>query len=251
MQTTPKKNKHPKLHLVLSKEEIDSAKIDETKVAVVFDVLLATTTIAAVLHYGAKEVIPVLDGAEALQIKETVDMSSTIIAGELEGRTIAGFSDPLVTRLKDIVKGKSLVLSTTNGTVAIRKVSSAKKVYAACLPNVNAVVQKVVREHLDDPIIVVCAGSSGGFSLEDFYGAGYFIHQLVAENDTWELTDSAKAALFLYRGNEELALELLEASLVGEMLVRAGLTEDLIYATEKGILSVVPELEDGKMVLNE
>ncbi len=231
----------PKLHVLLSKEEIDVGKIDSGKVAVVFDILLATTTISALLHYGANEVIPVMDAAEALEIKHRLDETTTILAGELGGRTIEGFSDPLPTHLQHLVKEKTIVLSTTNGTVAVRKVSAAKQVYAASLPNGDAVARKIANDHTDDTVIVVCAGSMGRFSLEDFYGAGYFIHNLLNEKEAWELTDSAKAALFFYQGNEARAEEILTTSATGEMMVRGGLLKDILFSAEKGTIPVVPQ----------
>lgn len=117
----------PKLHVILQKEAIMPELINKDKVAVVFDILLATTTIATLLHHGAKEVIPVMDGEEALKVAGSFEKSATIIAGESEGLTIEGFVDPLPTILKYVAKGKTIILSTTNGTVAIRHVENAKK----------------------------------------------------------------------------------------------------------------------------
>ncbi len=117
----------PKLHVILQKEAIVPELIDKDKVAVVFDVLLATTTIATLLHHGAKKIIPVMDGEEALKVAASFEKSTTIIAGESEGLTIEGFVDPLPTLLKDVAKGKTIILSTTNGTVAIRHVCECQK----------------------------------------------------------------------------------------------------------------------------
>lgn len=85
------------------------------------------------------------------------------------------------------------------------------------------------------------------FSLEDFYGAGYFIDELLRQNESWELTDSAKAALYLYRGNKENAASILKTSLTGQMLMQVDLEEDILYSATRGIVEVVPEFEDGKM----
>lgn len=240
--------KQKKLHVVLSKEEIDSQKIDAGKVAVVFDVLLATTTISALLHYGAKEIIPVIDAKEALRMMRSLDDSNIILAGEVNGKTIEGFSAPIAASLKDSVAGKTVILSTTNGTVAIRKVASAKKVYAASLLNAEAVCKRIITEHIDDTIITVCAGSGGQFCMEDFYGAGFFINELLVRSKSWELTDSAKAALFFYQGNQDRAADLLKASRTGEMMISEKLLADVLFASEKGTVSIVPQLEDGKLI---
>lgn len=76
--------------------------------AVVFDILLATTTIATLLNHGAKEVIPVMDEAEALKVAGNHEKTTTIIAGESDGLTIEGFADPLPTQLKQVAEGKQL-----------------------------------------------------------------------------------------------------------------------------------------------
>lgn len=239
----------PKLHVIFQKEDIVLDKINQQKVAVVFDVLLATTTIATVLHYGASEVIPVMDGAEALRVMEGLDATTAIIAGESAGITIDGFLDPLPTHLKDLAKGKTVVLSTTNGTVAIRNVANAKKVYAASLVNGQAVAEKIMREHLGDTIIVVCAGTMKQFSLEDFYGAGYFIHHIMQAGESWELTDSAKAAHLFYQGKMENANQVLNMSATGQMLIEMDMEEDVVFSAEKGMFAVVPQLIDGKMIV--
>ncbi|MFS0574593.1 2-phosphosulfolactate phosphatase [Sporosarcina sp. 179-K 3D1 HS] len=239
----------PKLHVVLTKEEVDSDQVGSGKVAVVFDVLLATTTISALLEYGAKEIIPVLDGAAALHTLEELQDSSAIVTGEVGGRTIQGFFDPLPTRLKEEVKGKTVVLSTTNGTVAILKASTAERVYAGSLVNASAMADRIATDHGSDTILAVCAGSGGRFSLEDFYGAGCFIHELLDRKEVWELTDSAKAALYFYRGNAEQAIELLSESTTGEMMREMGLMEDVQFAARKNSISVVPQLEKGRMMV--
>lgn len=239
-----------KVHVVLSKEEIDSQKINSGKVVVVFDVLLATTTISALLHYGAKEIIPVLDATEALRMMKNFEGSSIILSGESNGKTIEGFLDPIPTRLKDSVAGKTVILSTTNGTVAIRKVTSAKIVYAASLLNSEAVAKRVVVEHLEDTVIAVCAGSGGQFCMEDFYGAGLFINELLVRNGSWKLTDSAKAALFFYQGNHNRTEELLRESRTGEMMIKGDLLADIQFASMKGTVPIVPQLENGRLVVS-
>lgn len=241
---------NPKIQVIFKKEDIKSDHIDEKKVVVVFDVLLATTTIATLLKYGATEIIPVLDGDEALKIKDDFDMATTILSGESMGLAIPGFVNPLPTRLKDLVFGKKVILSTTNGTVALRKSTKAKKVYAASLVNGDSVAARVVTEHLEDTIIVICSGSMDRFSLEDFYGAGYFIHELMEKSESWDLTDSAKAALYFYRGNQDNAADILTVADTGQMLMEMDCEEDIIFSAQKGTIAVVPELIKGRMVLN-
>lgn len=242
-------NESSKLHVLLTKEEVPNYKIDAGTVVVVFDVLLATTTIAAVLQYGATGVIPVLNAEEGLSIADNLPASTTILTGESGGRTIEGFVDPLPTLLKDRVAKKTIVLATTNGTVAIRSVLKAKEIYAASLINADAVAEKIITNHINNQVLLVCAGSMGQFAMEDFYGAGCLIDRLFSHGGSWQLTDSANAALLFYRGNETDGRKVLKASATGKMMMETDLEKDVEFASEQGIIPIVPQFEDGKMIV--
>lgn len=239
-----------KLQLILSKEEVNPEKIDAETVVIVFDVLLATTTIATVLHYGATEVIPVMDSAEALKVAENFAPSTTIVTGEYAGFTIEGFVDPLPTHLKAKAAGKTIILSTTNGTVAIRKVTNAGKIFAASLVNAEAVARKVAENDPDKKILLVCAGGhERRFAMEDFYGAGCFIDQLMRYHDGWELSDAASTAWLFYQSHRTESANILKMSKTGEMMNRMGLEKDVHFASEENRISVVPQFKDGKLTL--
>lgn len=240
----------PKLHLLLKKEEIDEARMQEDKTAVIFDVLLATSTIAACFWHGAKEVIPVLDGDEARKQAAGRETDSFCLVGEYNGKTIEGFLDPNPLQLKKQIAGKTVVLSTTNGTVAIRKAAGANKVYTASLLNGSAVADKIAAEHQEETIVAVCSGSGGEFCLEDFFGAGYFVDCLMRQTSHWELTDSAKAARIFYETNKCNSRELLKQSRVGEMLMSLGFEEEIDFVAEASKISHVPWLKNGKLVID-
>src|SRR3954470_14197248 len=182
-----------KIHLLMKKEEIREEKIaDGNKIAVVLDVLLATTTIVSALKDGAKEVIPVLHSDEALEVATKFSQGEYILAGELNARPIDGFVYPSPTLIRENIKGKTLILSTTNGTVALRKSAQAEKVYIGSLLN-NPAVASSLQHCLDDQnILIICSGNSGETSLEDFYGAGHLIDCLQKQRK-YDLTDAAKA----------------------------------------------------------
>lgn len=236
-----------KVHLVMKKEEIDHAQMDEQKVAVVFDVLLATSTITACLDFGAKQVLPVMNEAEALQEAKQFAKNDAVLVGEYNGVTIEGFLDPAPLALKKHVAGKTVVLSTTNGTVAIRKSAGAGEVYVASILNGEMVSKQVTKVHTDKTIMVVCSGSKDRFCLEDFYGAGYFISQLVkASDDSIDLTDSARTAMLFYENTRDQ--NILRQSRVGKRLERYGANKELDFINQEGLSSVVPRLVEGKLV---
>ncbi len=239
-----------KVHLLLRKEELNEEKLEAgKKIAVVFDVLLATTTITSALHDGATEVIPVMDSKEALEVAKTLSDRDCIIAGEFEAKPIDGFVYPSPTLMRSMVKNKTLILSTTNGTVALRNSAAASKVYIASLVNNPFVANEIQKETDAETIVVVCSGNASGFSMEDFYGAGHFIECLVAENrEQYELTDAALAALLFYQGRPSDAKHTLADSRVGRMFHRHDGEADLELAAEKGAINLVPILEDGRIV---
>lgn len=136
-----------KIHLLLKKEELDQQKVKDNKIVIVFDILLATSTISSALEFGAKEVIPVLNGREAQKEVIGRQEGSYVLVGEYEGKTLDGFLSPNPLELRERISGKTVILSTTNGTVALKGASSAKTVYAASLVN-NQAVASYVLNHL-------------------------------------------------------------------------------------------------------
>ncbi len=240
----------PKLHLLMRKEEIDSIKMKDNKVAVVFDVLLATSTITAGLHFGAREVIPVLNGEEAQKEAEHRDEETYVLVGEYEGKTIEGFLDPNPLQLREVLEGKSMILSTTNGTVAIKKAADANRVYISSLLNGKAVAKKLNCEVQEETVVVICSGSGGEFCLEDFYGAGYFLDCLVRNEDKdWQLTDAAQSALLFYKGMRDKSNEVLLSSRVGKLLAKYGYEEEVRFVGNHGSIPIVPYLVNGRIVI--
>ncbi|PLS02778.1 2-phosphosulfolactate phosphatase [Neobacillus cucumis] len=237
-----------KIHLLMKKEDIKEEKMAVgNKVAVVLDVLLATTTIVSALKDGAKEVIPVLHSHEALVAAKEYSEDEYILAGELDAKPITGFVYPSPTFIRESIKGKTLILSTTNGTVALRRSALASKVYIGSLLNNPAVASALKNVTDDQTILIICSGNSGETSLEDFYGAGHLIDCLLM-NSKYELTDAAKTALYFYRGQED-AYEILLDSYVGSLLEKHNQNADLKVAASKGITSIVPILIEGRVTV--
>src|SRR5699024_10138815 len=168
-----------KINLLMKKVEIDTEKIDQTKIAAVLDILIATTSITAALAEGGKDVIPVLNEVAAISDKKKYNDKEDCIVVEAGRFVIDGFLTPVLLSLCKYVQGKKVILSTTNGTVAIRSTLQAKKTYTASLLNSVAVAKDITSHYNNESILIICAGSSGQFCLEDFYGAGYLINELI------------------------------------------------------------------------
>ena len=234
-----------KIHVLLKKEELDSQRLPG-KVVIVLDVLFATSSVVAALAHGAVEVVPTLNGEAALLEAARRPKGSYVLSGELNAVTLAGFSRPTpMALLEQDLAGKTLIYSTTNGTVAVGKAREADHVYAAALLNGEAMVAQIERAHGGETVLIVCSGSADNFNLEDFYGAGYLVSLFARRPGAHEFTDAAVAARLLHDHCE--ALECLAASRVGRMMLSLGLEHEVRFASQKSRFSVVARLENGSL----
>jgi 2-phosphosulfolactate phosphatase len=234
-----------KLHVLTKKEELDSVRVPG-KVVVVLDILFATTTMVAALAHGAKEVFPVLDETAARGLAGQLPQNSFVLAGELYAETLPGFAHPApLALLEHGIEGKTLVYSTTNGTVAMTQPARAARVYCGALLNARALAEYILDRHRKETILIVCAGSGNNFNYEDFYGAGYFVECF--RDHVGDLSDAAKAALALYR--HARAPEALLDCRVGRMMAARGLAHEVEFACRRDAFPVVPALEDGRLRL--
>ena len=235
-----------KVHVLYRKEELDHERL-EGKVAIVLDVLFATSTIIAALAHGASEVIPTLDEAGARAEAQKHPQGSYVLAGELYAETLPGFASPTpLALMEESIAGRKLIYSTTNGTVALRQSSGADHVYAAALLNGEAVVDRVLQRHPGKTILIVCSGSMGMVNLEDLYGAGYLVDMLsrvLDENS--DFSDAALAVRSLYR-SEDPADCLLRAR-VGRLMIERNLAHEVHYAAGLSKLKAVPLLQGGRL----
>jgi len=237
-----------KVHVLYRKEELDHERL-EGKVAIVLDVLFATSTIIAALAHGASEVIPTLDEAGARAEAQKHPEGSYVLAGELYAETLPGFASPTpLALMEEKIAGRKLIYSTTNGTVALRQSTGADHVYAAALLNGEAVVDRVLQLHPGKTILIVCSGSMGMVNLEDLYGAGYLVDLLSRGlDDNSDFSDAALAVRSLYR-SEDPADCLLRAR-VGRMMIERNLAHEVHYAAGLSKLEAVPLLQGGRLRL--
>jgi 2-phosphosulfolactate phosphatase len=234
-----------KVHVLTKKEELDTVRVPG-KVVVVLDILFATTTMVAALAHGAKEIVPVLNEAAALAHAEGLEKSLYVLAGELYAETLPGFAHPApLSLLEHGVEGKSVIYSTTNGTVAMAQAALASRVYCGALLNARALVGHILARHPRETVLIVCSGSGNNFNFEDFYGAGYFVECFL--DHVGDLSDAAKAALALYRHAK--APEALLDCRVGRMMASRGLAREVEFACRRDAFPVVPALEEGRLRL--
>lgn len=238
-----------KLHVILKKEDIKEQMQLERKIVVVFDVLLATSTISTLLAHGAEKVIPVINEKEARERYDREKDSEFLLVGERGGKTIDGFFDPDPVLLKDKVKGKTVILSTTNGTVAIKKGNKAKKLYIGSLLNSKAVVSRILESYQDETILLIASGAGGSFNVEDFYGTGHFLYSLLCQSSKeWDLTDSAYVAYQFFKKKKDESRQVLMNGAIGKMLIADGFAETIDFAAKQDIYDTVPLLKGDSIV---
>ena len=237
-----------KIHVLTKKEELDSVRVGG-KVVVVLDILFATTTMVTALAHGAREVVPVLDEAAArAQAAELAD-DSFVLAGELYAELLPGFAHPApLSLLEHGVAGKTVVYSTTNGTVAMAQAVGASRVYCGALLNARALTEHVLASHPAETVLIVCAGSGNNFNFEDFYGAGCFVERFAERLGAGaDLSDAARAARTVYR--EARAPQALLECRVGRMMVARGLQREVEFASRHDAFPVIPALDQGRLRL--
>lgn len=232
------------LRVILRKEDLDPQRISED-VVVVVDTLFATTSIVTALAEGADTVLPARDETEARRLAAACgDDGRVVLSGEYLAATLPGFiaATPLALR-KHGLAGKTLVYSTTNGTVALRQAAAADKVYVACLRNARATVDHLVAACGARTVQIVCSGSAGHFNLEDFYTAGWLVRHLLARR-TFSLNDAALAASGYPLGDHVKALW---DSRVGRLFAD-DYPEDIEFAGQADCVDLVARLIDGRVV---
>ena len=213
------------------------------RTVVVIDVLRATSTVVEALVNGARGVYPAASTEEAIKLASSLGREDTLLCGESKGLMIDGFDLGNSPRefVAELVADKRLVMSTTNGTRAFLMTEDADRVVACSFLNLSAVVDAVAAV---DPLVVVCAGREGTFSVDDAVCAGALLRRLSERHDgELELNDAGYAALELsYRYRVGAAF--LSRTAAGKNLIEIGLRDDLKHCARVDCYTAVPEMED-------
>jgi 2-phosphosulfolactate phosphatase len=219
----------------------------------VIDILRATTSMCAALSHGAKAIIPVASTEEALRLAQTIGSTEVILAGEQNCVRIPGFqlgNSPLEMR-EAVVRGKTIIVTTSNGTKALLACQGAPSVYPSAAVNLSAAAEKA-REVLntDKQVIVVCAGREGAFALDDAYCAGRLIAAILGDRKPRRgLNDAAIACLDLVRRYGTNWARPLRYSRAGRELIKLGFGDDLREAARVDAYPVLPHFHERRVTL--
>lgn len=219
----------------------------------VIDILRATTTMCAALSHGARAIIPVASTEEALRLAQTIGSTDVLLAGEKDCVRIPGFqlgNSPLE-MTDSTVRGKTIVVTTSNGTKALLACQGASSVYPAAAVNLSLAAEKA-RETLQTErhLLIVCAGRQGAFSLDDAYCAGRLVAAILGDRKPRRgLNDSALASLDLVRRYGDRWERPLALSQAGRELIRQGFREDLREAGRLDAYPVLPHFHERRVTL--
>ena len=218
------------------------------KNVVVIDVLRATSVITTALDNGAREVIPVKTIEEAQSLYATCD--NALRCGERNAVKIEGFdlgNSPLEYK-KKVVEGKTLILTTTNGTNALNNIKGADEVVLACFRNAEAMANhNVGLSHRGSrDIIIVCAGTEGRFSLDDGLCAGMLIEQLKQQTEV-ETDDLGLLLNRFYNESKSNLFGALSGCYHMKRLFTLGFYNDIKFCLQANCVQAVPIFREGKI----
>ena len=237
-----------KLDVIISADNIKEEYLED-KIVVVIDMLRATSVIVTALANKAKEVFPILTVEEAFNKKEELlrDGKEVLLGGERKALKIEGFdfSNSPLEYTSEKVKGKTIILSTTNGTRAINLSLKAEEILIGAIINAKAVTEELKK--LNKDVVFINAGTNGEFSMDDFICSGYMI-SLLCEKGNNDLSDIAKTAKYIYENNKNL-IDYMKEARHFNILKSLNLTKDLEYCCKKDIINIVPKVEKSTGVI--
>ena len=229
------------LDVVLLPKDLEPRHLEGRSV-VVFDVLRATTTMAAALAAGVEEIRVFGSLADASRAA-AAHRGARILCGEENCLPPPGFdlgNSPGAFR-RELHAGRTAYMSTTNGTRAIVAARAARSVFAGALVNASAVARAVAAAGAD--VTLLCAGTGGAVAMEDVIGAGAVMAALGRDFPISPESDTALIARRLYEAAAHDLRAALTESLGGRNVIAAGLLEDIAFAARPDALDVVGFVE--------
>lgn len=213
-------------------------------IVVVIDVLRATSAITTALHCGIEKIIPVSSIEEAIEYKQ----KGYIVGAERDGKVVEGFdfgNSPYAYMNPDF-KGKTLVLTTTNGTKAINISKKDKTVVIGCLNNLSILCQWLIEQNKNT--LILASGWKDKVNLEDTICGGAIADILLETRKFRSNEDSTVAAKFIYRSAKEHLWSFLRSSSHRRRLIKLNIQKDVKYCLTLDTVPCIPILEGDAIV---
>ena len=221
---------------------------EDMGIVVVIDVLRATSAMVAAFEHGVDRIIPVSTIEEA---QAYIGKEGYIAAAERNGEVVAGFAfgnSPLAYVGQDL-RGKTIVMTTTNGTKAIALAKNARKLVIGSFLNLTALSEWLVEQN--DNVLLLCSGWKDKFNLEDSVFAGALMDRMLATGKFGVEEDSSIAAKYMYMSARENFLSLVKAAPRRRRIEQLKLLSDVKYCLTPDQSTAIPILRDGQLVRME
>lgn len=217
---------------------------DEHEIVVVIDVLRATSAICTAFQYGVDKIIPVSTLTEALEFKK----KGFLVAAERNGSIVEGFKygNSPYSYMDEELKGKTVVMTTTNGTRTINIARHSETVVIGSLLNLNAIISWLAE--VKKNTLLLCSGWQNRFNLEDTICAGAIAEELLKMGIYRSDHDSSVAAKYLYLSARENIFGYLKSSSHRSRLQNLNLNEDIKYCLTPNQTDVIPILRGKELV---
>ena len=210
-------------------------------IAVVIDVLRATTTMIHALAAGCPTVRPCAEVEEARALADAMRAGRVLLGGERDGKPLPGFdagNSPLEYTASRC-RGAALVLTTTNGTRALLHAAAAERTLIGAFVNYSAVCEQLRREAR--PVHIVCAGDAGAVALEDALLAGALV-DFLSDLGPADLNDGARLAWDAFEQHGQVLEGALAVSAGGRRLRDLGYENDVRAAARVDQFALAAEL---------
>jgi 2-phosphosulfolactate phosphatase len=217
---------------------------DKESIVVIIDVLRATSAICTAFHHGAEKIIPVATVDEARRYKE----SGMLAGAERDAIKVEGFDfgNSPFDYMGPEIEGKTIALTTTNGTQAIDVSRNAYQVVVGAFTNISALCDWLVAQNRS--VLLLCSGWKNRFNLEDSLFAGAVTDELIKRKPEYKLGDGCLALKYLFQIAEKSPARFLSKASHKERLSRLGLKDDIRYCLQKDMTDVIPVLEGNALV---
>ena len=241
-----------KIEVLFSPAEFEALhKRDLTNTTcVVFDVLRATSSIITALANGARSVAPVATIEEALSAKELEP--AVLLAGERDGFRISkkltgsidfDYGNSPREFAGANLGGKSIVMTTTNGTRALKACLGAKEIVVGCLLNLAKTAEYLRAQQVDD-LLVVCSGTYEEASYEDLIGAGALVCAVWDVFQGGHIADSAQIARNVFETAKDDSTGAMRCARNGRRLLGIPeLRDDVRFCMQRDVFPLVATMD--------
>ena len=218
-----------------------------SSIVVIIDILRATSTIASALYNGAKSVIPVDSVADCIKLGKQMDV---ITAGERDGKIADGlkYGNTPLQYTPDFIKGKTLVLTTTNGTRLLHMAlaAGAKGIITGSFCNISAVCDYLLLQNKN--VILACAAWKDKINIEDTLFAGAVVNRI--KSNFYLNCDSSQIAETLYLQAEQDLFKFMKDHKAShyERLMGYGLEEDIKFCLTIDNANIVVLYKEGRLL---